>query len=176
MKVNRGKDFESAVKEGFEKIPNTSVYRIPDQMSYRSGSKNPCDFLVYHRPNLYALECKSVYGNTLPFSNVSEYQWTELLKMSRIPGVVAGVLCWYIEHDRTIFIPIQFLEVLKQNGAKSIRYDADKMTVRAIENNNFTIIEIPGKKKRILWEYQMDAMFQTISSLTCSTIKEKESE
>ena len=151
-RVSRGKDFESIVKESFEKIPNTSVYRIPDQMSYMSGSKNPCDFFVYHKPILYALECKATNKPSLPFTNITEYQWTELLKMSKVDGVVAGILCWWVNNDVTMFIPIQFLEILKQNGAKSIRYDADDRS----------LIVIPGRKKRVFWEYDMTALFQSI--------------
>lgn len=148
--VSRGKDFESVVKSAFEKIPNTQVYRVPDQMTYKVGSKNPCDFFVYHRPILYALECKATNKPSLPFTNITEFQWSELLKMSKVDGVVAGILCWYVNNDRTIFIPIQFLETLKQNGGKSIRYDADADC----------IIEIPGKKKRVFWDYNIDAIFQ----------------
>lgn len=147
--VSRGKDFEAVVKSAFEKIPDTHVYRIPDQQNYKVGSKNPCDFLIYHRPILYALECKATNQKSLPFANISEYQWTELLKMSQVPGVVAGVLCWYVNYDKTIFIPIKFLEILKQNGAKSIRYDADDPC----------IVVIPGKKKRVFWEYDMSVLF-----------------
>ena len=66
MSVNRGKDFEKVIKESFEKVPNTSVVRLHDQTNGFAGSTNPCDFLIYHAPHLYALECKSVHGNTLP--------------------------------------------------------------------------------------------------------------
>lgn len=149
---NRGKQFEDVIKEAFEAVPDTHVYRIPDQMTYKSGSKNPCDFFIYHKPILLALECKATNKPSLPFSNISEYQWSELLKMSQITGVVAGILCWYVNNDRTVFIPIKFLETLKQNGAKSIRYDADDLA----------IIEIPGKKKRVFWDYYMDEFFRSI--------------
>lgn len=161
--VSRGKDFEAVVKEAFEKIPQTTVYRIPDQVTYKVGSKNPCDFLIYHAPILYAIECKATNQKSLPFSNISEYQWSELLKMASITGVVAGILCWYVNYDRTIFIPIHLLETLKQNGAKSIRYDADDKA----------IIEIPGKKKRVFWEYQMDTLFQSIDDMIRARIKEE---
>lgn len=149
--ISRGKDFESVVKDAFEKVPNTSVYRVPDQQSYKVGSKNPCDFFVYHKPILYALECKATNKPSLPFTNITEFQWTELLKMSKVDGVVAGILVWYVNNDRTMFIPIQFLEMLKQNGAKSIRYDAD----------DSVLIDIPGRKKRIFWEYEMVKLFQS---------------
>lgn len=149
---SRGKDFEKVVKEAFERVPDTEVYRIPDQMNYMSGSKNPCDFFIYHKPVLYAIECKATNKPSLPFSNISEYQWSELLKMSSISGVMAGILCWFVNYDVTVFIPIQFLETLKQNGAKSIRYDAD----------DIAIIHIQGEKRRVFWKYDMSSLFQSI--------------
>ena len=149
---NRGKSFEGVIESSFEKIPDTTVYRIPDQMSYKVGSKNPCDLFIYHKPVLYAIECKATNKPSLPFANISEYQWSELLKMSTVSGVVAGIMCWYVNHDTTVFIPIQFLETLKQNGAKSIRYDADDMS----------IIRIEGKKRRVFWDYDMQSFFQSI--------------
>lgn len=151
-RVSRGKDFEAVVREAFERVPDTHVYRVPDQQTYRVGSKNPCDFLIYHKPVLYAIECKATNKPSLPFSNVTEFQWTELLKMSQVSGVVAGILCWFVNNDRTVFIPIQFLETLKQNGAKSIRYDAD----------DWAIIEIQGRKKRVFWDYDFKHFFQSI--------------
>lgn len=155
MAISRGKDFEDVVQEAFEKVPRTQVYRIPDQMTYKKGSKNPCDFFVYHKPILYAIECKATNEKSLPFRNITEFQWTELLKMSKVEGVSAGILCWWVKYDVTAFIPIQFLEILKQNGAKSLRYDA---------TDNENIIVIPGRKKRIFWEYQMVELFQSIES------------
>lgn len=151
-RVSRGKDFEAVVKEGFERVPDTEVYRIPDQQNYKLGSKNPCDFLIYHKPVLYAIECKATNKQSLPFANITEFQWSELLKMSQVSGVVAGILCWFVNYDKTLFIPIQFLETLKQNGAKSIRYDAD----------DWAIIEITGRKKRVFWEYDFQRFFQSI--------------
>lgn len=152
MSVNRGKGFESMIHEAFDKVPNTETYRVPDQMTYRYGSKNPCDFFVYHKPYLYAIECKSVHGNLLPFSNISENQWKELLRMSAVDGVFAGIMCWYVDRARTVFLPIQYLEMLRQNGAKSLRFDVEDKE----------IIDIEARKKRVYWEYNMSSFFQSI--------------
>lgn len=151
MAVNRGKDFEQVVRDSFEAVPDTTVYRLHDDMSGFKGVKNPCDFLIYHRPILYAIECKATNKQSLPFTNITEYQWSELLKMGDVDGVIAGVMCWYVNYDRTVFLPIEFLEMLKQNGAKSIRYDAD----------DSHIIDIKGRKKRVFWEYDFNEFFQS---------------
>lgn len=157
MPISRGKDFEAVVKESFERVPDTVVYRIPDQQNYKFGSKNPCDFLIYKKPNLYAIECKATNGTALPFTNITDFQWEHLLKMSKEKGVVAGIMCWYVKHDVTVFIPIQLLQKLKEEGWKSINY------AKAVTMDD--VIEIPGKKKRIFFEYYMEMFFaKAISS------------
>lgn len=152
MTVNRGKDFEKVIKESFEAVPNTSVDRLHDQMNGFAGSNNVCDFIVYHKPLIYYIECKSVHGNILPFSNITKNQWNGLLEKSKIDGVVAGIMCWWIDQDVTKFIPIKMLQLMKEAGAKSIRYDT-------IASNGYDAIDIDGTKKRVFFEYDMQKFF-----------------
>ena len=143
MAINRGKQFEGVVRESFERVPDCSVDRLHDQMTGFKGSQNICDFVVYKCPYQFYIECKAVHGNTLPFSNITSTQWDGLLKKSKITGVVAGVLCWWVDHDATRFIPIKILDVRKQAGDKSIRYDVEDRNIKNIK----------GKKKRVFYEY-----------------------
>ena len=119
MTVNYGKKFESIVREAFEKVPNVSIDRLHDQTTGFKGSQNICDFIVYREPYEYYFECKSVHGNTLPFSNITDTQWNGLLQKSQIEGVFAGVICWWIDHDKTVFIPIQELAFMELVGMKA---------------------------------------------------------
>ena len=56
-------------------------------------------------------------------------------------------MIWFIDHDKTIFVTATYLKKLYSQGKKSlnIRLDCDT-------NECF---EIEGKKKRILFEYNM---------------------
>lgn len=159
MSVNRGKKFESVIKKAFEKVPNVSIDRLHDQTTGFIGSSNICDFIVYKEPYEYYIECKSVHGNTLSFSNITETQWNGLLEKSKIEGVFAGVICWWVDKDVTKFIPIQVLAWLDMSGYKSIRYDngtPDKYIG--------DIIEIKGKKKRVFYDYNMEDFLNEIQS------------
>lgn len=150
-KINRGKQFENVIRDSFLKIPNVSVDRLHDQMTgFKVTSANVCDFIVYKKPYEYYIECKSVHGASLPFSNITDNQWNGLLEKSKIDGVFAGVICWFIDKDVTKFIPIDELELKKQHGWKSIRYD--------IKQYN-GVIDIKGKKKRVLFDYDMQTFF-----------------
>ena len=85
MTQNKGKNFESIIKHAFLKVPGVSIDRIPDQTMHHKGACNICDFIVYKKPYEYYIECKTVHGNTLPFSNITDMQWTGLLAKSQIP-------------------------------------------------------------------------------------------
>lgn len=147
MAISRGKQFETVIREAFEKVPDVSIDRLHDQTTGFKGSQNICDFIVYKEPYEYYFECKSVHGNTLSFSNITETQWNGLLEKSKIEGVFAGVICWWIDKDLTKFISIREFDRLRMAGFKSVRFDYD----------NYYVAEIKGKKKRVFFEYDMEA-------------------
>ena len=146
MAQNKGKQFEQKVREAFEKVDGVSIDRIPDQTMRHKGARNICDFIVYKKPHEYYIECKSVHGNILPFNNISESQWQGLLEKSKIPGVFAGIICWWVDKDVTLFIPINVLQIFKLNGCRSMRYDA----------YSYDIVPLEGKKKRVFFDYDME--------------------
>ena len=133
MAQNRGKQFESVIKEAFEKVDGVSIDRLHDQTTGFKGSQNICDFVVYKKPYEYYFECKSVHGASLPFSNITETQWNGLLEKSKIEGVFAGVICWFVDKDITLFIPIQILNQFKRVGNKSVRYDISEYIGNIVE-------------------------------------------
>jgi len=169
MATNKGKKFEDAIRQSFEKVPDVSIDRIPDQVTrYRGSSSNICDFVVYKFPILCYIECKSVKGNTLSihsipkkgkdgklhgfYGNIRDNQWTGLRDKAKIDGVVAGVICWWIDHDVTKFIPIDVLEHYRKIGRKSINFsDCYGLTV-----------DIWGEKKRVYFDYEMDSFLKQI--------------
>ena len=156
MSVNRGKQFEDVIKQAFLKIPGVSIDRLHDQMTgYKVTSANICDFIVYKKPYEYYIECKSVHGNTLPFSNITDNQWRGLLEKSKIEGVRAGIICWWIDKDVTKFISIQELEECRRTGYKSVRSDHDPFTTDGF-------INIEGNKKRVFFDYDMTTFFKEV--------------
>lgn len=159
MAENYGKKFEQIVKEAFEKVDGVSIDRLHDQMSGFSGSRNICDFIVYKKPYEIYIECKTVHGNTLPFSNITDNQWNGLLEKSSIVGVRAGIICWWVDKDVTNYIPIELLNILKLLGNKSIRYDDYGEAVYR------SIINIPGKKKRVFFDYDFSTFFDEVARL-----------
>ena len=163
MGQNRGKQFEQVIKDAFLKVPNVSVDRLPDQVSgFKVTSANPCDFIIYKKPHEYYIECKTTHGNTLPLSNIRQNQWDGLLEKSRIDGVIAGVICWWVDKDVTFFLPIQLLEWAHKSSFKSVPYNFYDVWMwreaKLVQNP----IEIDGKKKRVFFDYDMDLFFHKL--------------
>lgn len=159
MAENRGKKFERVIKEAFGKVPGVSIDRLHDQTTGYRGSSNICDFIVYREPYEYYFECKSVHGASLPFSNITDTQWNGLLNKATFKGVFAGVICWWVDKDKTVFIPIQELVAMRIVGMKSVRYDAIDDC-----DGDTTMIEIKGKKKRVFFDYDMEEFLNEIQS------------
>ena len=162
MSVNRGKQFESVVKDAFECVQGVSVDRLYDNQSGYTGIATIADFVVYKEPYEYYIECKSVHGNRLSinsndpkkkYGNISNKQWEGMLEKSKIQGVFAGVLCWFIDHDVTVFLPIQTLNIWKtQTFVKSVPYN--------IAEYDFDAITIQGVKKRVFFDYDFKSFFE----------------
>lgn len=149
---NRGKPFESVIRESFERVSDTSVVRLMDATNravMHKGVKNPCDFIVYKYPHQLMIECKSTHDGTLHFSKIT--QWESLFEYSKFFGVVSGVIVWFIKYDVTFFIDIITLERLKEIGAKSISH-----------NDATNGIVLHGKKRRIYYDYDMHRFFDDI--------------
>lgn len=152
MAVNRGKKFEEVIRKSFEHVNNTLVIRIPDQTAGYLGAKNICDFVVYHYPFQYLVECKTVHGNTLSFNNITNSQWYGLLEANNISGVKAGILCWWVDKDITKWLPISMLSNHKKLGYKSIRYDD-------YSEDDYILY---GEKKRVFFDYDMEDFFNAM--------------
>ena len=172
MAVNRGKKFEDHFRQCCERVNGLSIDRVHDQTTRFKGSQNICDFIVYKQPYEYYFECKTVHGNTLSicsrpktdkhgnkyhfYGNITDTQWRGLLEKSKIKGVFAGVICWWVDKDVTLFIPIKTLNIWRtQTAVKSVRYD--------IYKKDFDIVRVLGDKKRVFFDYNIETLLKEIA-------------
>ena len=162
LAVNRGKSFENEILKQLKQINGVSVDRVHDQTTGFRGSKNICDIIAYRYPNQFYFECKTVHGNVLPFSNISDNQWEGLLEKSTKLGVFAGVICWWVDKGITAFIPIALLYMLLLHGKKSIRYDCEYNLFGA-----YKMLLIKGKKKRVFFDYDLKGFLNELQSGKC---------
>ena len=128
MGINRGKQFEQIIQNQFEQLSDISVDRLYDVTTGFKNQNTVCDLIVYKKGTLNYFECKAIHGNTLNFkSHIRKNQWDKLMEKSFIPGVNAGIICWFVDNDSTLFLDIEEYRLLngwsqdKKKG--SCRYD-----------------------------------------------------
>ena len=143
MPANRGKDFEARFMTDFKStVSDAWLFRLKDQMSgFKNASRNPCDFIAFKSPDLFMLELKSIKGNTFPV----DFRQYDILKEEhdrKISGISIGVIIWFQDHDRILYIPIEKFISLKESGKKSFN----------IRHETEGFYEIPSKKLRVFMQ------------------------
>lgn len=149
MAVSRGKAFELKVRSDLKKIPEISIDRIFDSVSGYKNISNISDLIFYKYPFICYGEIKSHLGNTFPIANLTQYE--KLIAKKGIKGVRAGVILWFIEHDKVLWIPIETFEKLKNDGAKSVNVKLDY--------DEYNILEIPSVKRRVFMDSDYSVLF-----------------
>ena len=146
--INRGKDFEGAIRKAFEKLKNVSFDRLPDPMAGYSGVRNICDFSMFSSPDMFYLECKCLYGNTLNYAgSITKNQWEGMYEKSKLYRCVAGVCVWFIDYDLTVFVNIKDLWEHRKSGAKSLNISD------ITGENSVRHFILDGRKKKVLFDY-----------------------
>lgn len=138
---NKGKAFEQKFKSDWiNSVKNSTIDRLYDPTSGYKTISNISDFIAYCFPNIFYLECKSHTGNTFPLTNLTQYD--KLILKVGIHGVRAGIILWFIDHDKVCYVPISTIKQLKQDGKKSVN-------VKMLDDQTYNIIEVPSIKKRV---------------------------
>lgn len=135
-----GKKFESKFEQYWqESVPGAFIYRLYDTVRGQSGVNNDCDYICYAQGHCFLVECKEHTKNTFPFSAFSQYE--RLIKYKDLEGVHAGVVLWFRDHDRVVWVPIETFIQLKEEGAASFH-------VKMIDDPKYECLELPSKKLR----------------------------
>lgn len=143
---NRGKQWEAKFKNDFLKIPYSTLDRLYDSMNGFKSISTVSDFIGFignpdtQSGNIYYLECKSTLGNTFPIANLTQFD--KLNEKSGKPGVRAGVVLWFINHDCVWYVPVSTIAKMKAAEKKSIN-------VRTDLDAGYNIIKIPAVKRRV---------------------------
>ena len=140
MAQNRGKQFESKLKEDFSKLPGAFIYRVPDNMSGYRGITGICDFIGFKKPKIFFLEAKTILGNTFPLTNFTQFD--KLMSIPNHDGIHRGVIIWFQDHQKVIYVPVLTIAKMKQDGKKSVN-------IRTIDTDGYDYLNIPSVQKRV---------------------------
>lgn len=140
MSTNRGKQFEARFAEDWENcFPKQVIVRLHDQMSgLKQASQNDCDYVCFTNKRLFLVECKSHDGSSISFDAIPQYE--RLLKYKNKPNVYPGILIWFKQKDKVIWVPIVEAEKIHNSGEKSIG-------LRHLED--YKLLDIPSIKLRV---------------------------
>ena len=116
-----GKQFEQDFfNEAKEWVFKALVTRLHDTTNKFRGIANPCDYIIATEYGTVFAELKTVKGVSLPFSNISDYQWESLFKAEMNEYALGGILVYFQRNDNLVWYPLAHLQKLKLAGAKSI--------------------------------------------------------
>ena len=108
-----GKKAESKIQQWLDRPEEGyNIYRIKDQMSGLEGSKNPADFVFYKYPYQYWIESKATYEDRFEFSMITDHQYSELMKYSKIHGVYGLIIVLFAAYQRAFILDIRDIDKL----------------------------------------------------------------
>lgn len=155
MALNYGKQFEQKFKEDWLKLSDSDILRLYDTTNGYKSISNISDFICFKSPYMFYMECKSTQGNTFPFSRLTQFD--KLSKKINIKGVNAGVIIWFIDHDKVCYVSVEEIIRLKQLNYKSIH-------VKMIDNTEFKVYNVPSKKKRVFLDSDYNILISIADS------------
>jgi hypothetical protein len=151
--MSKGKQFELVLREDWKtSMPKSTIDRLYDSVSGYKTISNISDFIAYKMPYIFYLEAKTIKGNTFPFQNLSQYE--KLLAKVGIDGVRAGVVIWFYEHDRVIYVPVSTITKMMIDGKKSVN-------ITTIDTDGYRFINIPSVKKRVFMTSDYSVLMST---------------
>ena len=155
-----GKKWEDKFKSTYVKqFPETLIYRLPDQQSGYGGKggSNPCDFLCYPGNCVLMVECKAHAGASISFNDIRQYE--QMLDFKNKHKTFIGVLVWFYEKDTIIWVSIEEMEKMVNDGEKSIG-------LRMMKENypkKYRIINVPAEKLRTFMEADLNYLVEVLN-------------
>jgi hypothetical protein len=122
-------------------------------MSGYKHISNISDLIFYKFPFICYCELKSHLGNTFPLTNLTQYE--KLIAKKGIKGVRAGVVLWFRDHDKVLWVPIETFERLKKEDKKSVNVKMDY--------DEYNIIDLPSQKRRVFMDTDYSILFEVWS-------------
>ena len=161
--VDIGKKFEERFRKDYKRcFPGTLIYRLPDQQSGYAGggSTNPCDFLCFTGNEVLMVECKATKGMSINFSKIRQYD--RMLDYKGLEKTYPGVVIWFYEKDIVLWVSIDEMEKMVNDGEKSIG-------LRMIDSKkpykkSYNIITVPSSKLRTFMESDYDYLVKQLEA------------
>lgn len=139
-----GKKAESKIEAWLDRPDEGySFDRIKDQMTGFYDSKNICDFTLYKKPYMFYIESKATYKDRFDFSMITDYQYDNLMKKSKIEGTFGIIIILFASYQRAFILDIRDIDhLIKEKNKKSLNIQKiDKWDIK-----HYEIETIPSRK------------------------------
>ena len=170
-KKNRGKKIETIFRECAEK-DGLFIIRLKDSAtSWQGGAArftpdNPCDFIIFQSPYLFALELKSTIGMSFSIQLSTEdasamikaHQINSLIKMSQYKNSVCGFI-FNVHSEKTDEEQLWYLSI--QNFSKFIA-ETDKKSINVSDIETYGGIRAEVVRKRVWSTFKVGALIEDI--------------
>lgn len=152
MSDTLGKKAEHKIEEWLNRPDDGySFDRIPDQMTGKHGSKNICDFICFKSPYCWYIESKATENDRFDFSMITDYQYENLMKKSKIANVFGCIIVLFATYQRAFLLNIQDIDTLVQSGKKSLnikkleRWNVPYVEIETVPNNRKQLLDYTGE-------------------------------
>ena len=81
-------------------------------------------------------------------------QYKKLSEKKPVKGIRRGVVIWFYERDKVIYVPITTITKMKADNKKSVNIRTDL--------NKYRIIDIPSKKRRTFLDSDYSILIQEL--------------
>lgn len=117
-----GKKAEAKIQEWLDRPEEDYCFdRIKDQMTGFYGSKNICDFTLFKDGRFFYIESKATYEDRFDFSMITEYQYDNLLKKSKLKDVYGVIIVLFATQSRAFILNIRDIDYLiNEKNKKSL--------------------------------------------------------
>lgn len=162
--MNVGKTFERQI---MKYVPSyAKMYKLPDlaqsfsqSNKLRFSNKNPFDFFLWDssRHYLYALELKTVGGNSISFERTKDdkgeihyHQIYGLNEWDKYDGTICGFIIEFRKYEKTIFLNIKDFNTLVSKVNKK------SFNLKDINDYKINHIVIPQKLLKTMYFYDIN--------------------
>jgi Holliday junction resolvase len=156
-----GKQFEARWLTDWKRcFPRAFVFRLHDQMTgYKETSQNPCDFLAFEGRCVLMVECKAHKGASINFNDIRQYD--KMLDFKGLYKTFPGVVVWFYEKDIVIWVSIEEMEKMVNDGEKSI--GLRMIDKKKPYKKSYIIHELPSKKLRTFMETDYNYLVEVLN-------------
>lgn len=135
MSTSYGKKAEQKIRQWLNRPDlGYSFDRVPDQLGGLYGGRNICDFTCFKSPYMFYIESKETEHDRFAFSQISDVQYSGLLKKSKIENCFGLVFVLFATYKRCFIFRIEDIDEQIKTGKKSVNITkVNKWTIPYVE-------------------------------------------